>query len=83
MRKTYAIFLLISLICNAYLLSAYSEMKVGEIHRVIVKESKDGQQTFYGMSVSVVMQQLSGAELLYLAAEAKLLVGSELKDLRF
>ena len=35
------------------------------------------------MSVSVVMQQLSGAELLYLAAEAKLLVGSELKDLRF
>ena len=45
MRKTYAIFLLISLICNAYLLSAYSEMKVGEIHRVIVKESKDGQQT--------------------------------------
>jgi len=45
MRNLYATLLLLSLVCNAYLLTANSEMKVGEVHRVIVKDHKDGKST--------------------------------------
>jgi hypothetical protein len=40
MRNIYAILLLLSLLCNAYLLSVCSEPKPGDAHKVVVKENK-------------------------------------------
>jgi hypothetical protein len=42
MRNIYAILLLLSLLCNAYLLSMCSEPKPGDAHKVVVKENKEG-----------------------------------------
>jgi|694.fasta_scaffold97349_2 isocitrate/isopropylmalate dehydrogenase len=42
MRNLYAILLLLSLVCNAYLLSMCSDPKPSNAHKVIVKENKEG-----------------------------------------
>lgn len=61
MRKIYAILLLISLVCNAYLLSAYSNnIEVGKIHKVIVKESKEGNQTKVSENTSMFVIDFVG-----------------------
>jgi hypothetical protein len=41
MRNLYAILLLVSLVCNAYLLARDSDPKPERAHKVIVKEHKD------------------------------------------
>jgi hypothetical protein len=45
MRRLYAILLLLSLLTNVYLLSTMSEIQVGKVHKVIVKENNHGDQT--------------------------------------
>jgi hypothetical protein len=42
MKNLYAILLLVSLVCNAYLLSRDAEPRPTRAHRVIVKEHKEG-----------------------------------------
>jgi hypothetical protein len=50
MRNIYATLLLLSLLCNAYLLSMCSEPKPGDAHKVVVKENKEGS---YSKNTSV------------------------------
>jgi hypothetical protein len=60
MRRVYATFLLVSLVCNAYLLSANSEMQVGKVHKVIVKELKDGNSTQVSENTSLFVMDFVG-----------------------
>ena len=52
MRNLYAILLLLSLVCNAYLISIGSDPKPSNAHRVIVKEHKDGGKEIRKTAVS-------------------------------
>lgn len=60
MRKLYALLLLVSLLFNVYVLTLFSDSSVGQVHKVVVKEAKDGSQTKVSENTSMFVVDFIG-----------------------